>query len=116
MLVAASPCALAISVPLTVVAAIGAASKHGVLVKGGAALEELGRVRAVALDKTGTLTRNPPAVVDVAHRQRDHAASRCSTLAAALEARSEHPLARAILAAAADEPIARRRRRRSGHR
>ena len=60
VLVAASPCALAISVPLTVVAAIGAASRHGALVKGGAALEELGRIRAVALDKTGTLTRNRP--------------------------------------------------------
>ncbi|WP_418163416.1 HAD-IC family P-type ATPase [Rhodococcus opacus] len=58
VLVAASPCALAIAVPLTVVAAIGASSRHGALIKGGAALEELGRIRVVALDKTGTLTRN----------------------------------------------------------
>ncbi|ACV07538.1 cadmium-translocating P-type ATPase [Kytococcus sedentarius] len=98
VLVAASPCALAISVPVTVVAAIGAASRIGALVKGGAALEALGRVRAVALDKTGTLTRNEPAVVEVATvtgRTREGVLD----IAAALEARSEHPLARAILAA-----------------
>ena len=98
VLVAASPCALAISVPVTVVAAVGAASKLGVLVKGGAALEALGAVRGVALDKTGTLTRNRPTVIDVAATG---AATREQVLdlAAALEARSEHPLARAILAA-----------------
>ncbi|MEH0826289.1 MULTISPECIES: heavy metal translocating P-type ATPase [unclassified Micromonospora] len=101
VLVAASPCALAISVPVTVVAAIGAASRIGALVKGGAALEALGRIRAVALDKTGTLTRNEPTVVDVATTD---TASRDQVLrvAAALESRSEHPLARAILAAAPD--------------
>ena len=64
VLVAAAPCAFAISVPVTVVAAIGAATRSGVLIKGGAALEALGSVRAVALDKTGTLTRNRPTVVD----------------------------------------------------
>lgn len=98
VLVAASPCALAISVPVTVVAAVGAASRLGVLVKGGAALEALGTVRTVALDKTGTLTRNAPAVVDIATApgvRRDQVLA----VAAALEARSEHPLARAVLAA-----------------
>jgi cation-transporting ATPase G len=96
VLVAASPCALAISVPLTVVAAVGAASRQGALVKGGAALEELGRIGTVALDKTGTLTRNAPEVVEVVGGDDVLAA------AAALEARSEHPLARAILDAAGD--------------
>ncbi|MBN6038293.1 cation-translocating P-type ATPase [Amycolatopsis sp. 195334CR] len=96
VLVAASPCALAISVPVAVVAAVGAASRSGVLVKGGAALEALGRVRGVALDKTGTLTANRPAVVEVVG---DPGVLRW---AAALEARSEHPLARAILDAASD--------------
>ena len=98
VLVAASPCALAISVPVTVVAAVGAASRLGVLVKGGAALEALGAVRTVALDKTGTLTRNKPAVVDVAAVPGVDRAQ-VLAVAAALEARSEHPLARAILAA-----------------
>ena len=99
VLVAASPCALAISVPVTVVAAVGAASRHGALVKGGAALEALGRVATVALDKTGTLTSNRPSVVEVvavAPATRE----RVLAVAAALEERSEHPLARAVLEAA----------------
>ena len=103
VLVAASPCALAISVPVTVVAAIGAASKLGVLVKGGAALEALGAVRTIALDKTGTLTANKPTVIEVATT---NGATREQVLdvAAGLEARSEHPLAAAILAAT-DGPV-----------
>ncbi|WP_137121292.1 heavy metal translocating P-type ATPase [Segeticoccus rhizosphaerae] len=104
VLVAASPCALAIAVPVTVVAAIGAASRIGVLIKGGAALEALGRVRAVALDKTGTLTRNVPVVVEVA-AVRGHDRAEVLRAAAALEARSEHPLSRAILAAV-PQPVA----------
>ncbi|TCN45486.1 cation-transporting ATPase G [Rhodococcus sp. SMB37] len=101
VLVAASPCALAIAIPVTVVAAIGAASKLGVLVKGGAALEALGRIRTVALDKTGTLTRNRPEVIDVATTG-DATRADVMNVAAALEARSEHPLATAILAAVDD--------------
>jgi len=96
VLVAAAPCAFAISVPVTVVAAIGAATRSGVLIKGGAALEALGRVRAVALDKTGTLTRNDPRVVDVATTGAV-SADEVLSLATALEERSEHPLARAIV-------------------
>jgi len=99
VLVAASPCALAISVPVTVVAAIGAASKLGLLVKGGAALEALGVVRTIALDKTGTLTANRPTVIEVAATA-GATGERVLSAAAALESRSEHPLAAAILAAA----------------
>lgn len=98
VLVAASPCALAISVPVTVTAAVGAASKIGVLIKGGGALETLGKIRTIALDKTGTLTQNKPIVIEVvtvATATRDQVLA----IAAGLEARSEHPLARAILAA-----------------
>ncbi|MFE2938817.1 heavy metal translocating P-type ATPase [Streptomyces sp. NPDC059255] len=105
VLVAASPCALAIAVPLTVVAAVGAAGRTGALVKGGLALEQLGTVRTVALDKTGTLTRNEPRVIDTltANGATDTQVLR---LAAALEARSEHPLAAAITAAADEVPEA----------
>lgn len=105
MIVAASPCALAISVPVTMVASIGATSRHGILVKGGAAMEMLGKVRTVALDKTGTLTRNRPAVIDAVATS-GHTRDEVLSLAAALEARSEHPLARAILAAADTVPSA----------
>ncbi|OZM70668.1 hypothetical protein CFN78_23575 [Amycolatopsis antarctica] len=101
VLVAAAPCALAISVPVTVIAAVGAASRLGVLVKGGAALETLGAVRTVALDKTGTLTRNSPAVTEIIAVD-GHSTDTVLAVAAALEARSEHPLAAAILAAAPD--------------
>lgn len=104
VLVAAAPCALALSVPVAVVAAIGAASKGGVLIKGGAAVEALGAVQIVAIDKTGTLTRNEPAVIEVVATQPgDGARSQVLAVAAALEARSEHPLAAAILAAAEDD-------------
>ena len=101
VLVAAAPCAFAISVPVTVVAAIGAATRSGVLIKGGAALEALAGVRSVALDKTGTLTRNRPQVIDVISANGIRP-DELLGVAAALERRSEHPLAQAILAAAAD--------------
>jgi cation-transporting ATPase G len=101
VLVAAAPCAFAISVPVTVVAAIGAATRSGVLIKGGAALEALAGVRAVALDKTGTLTRNRPQVIDMISANGTRP-DELLELAAALERRSEHPLAQAILAAAPD--------------
>ena len=100
VLVAAAPCAFALSVPVSVVAAIGSASRAGILVKGGAALEALATVRLVALDKTGTLTRNDPRVARVVPVT-GASADEVLRLAAGLESRSEHPLARAILAAAA---------------
>ena len=95
VLVAASPCALAISIPVTVVAAIGASSRHGALVKGGAALEELGRIRAVALDKTGTLTKGEPEVTDLIAEAISE--PELLGLVAAVEKESGHPLAAAIV-------------------
>ncbi len=99
VLVAASPCALAISVPVTVVSAIGAATKFGVVIKSGAAFERFGGIRHLAVDKTGTLTRNQPTVTRVLS-----AASTSPELvlewAASLEQHSTHPLAAAITTAA----------------
>lgn len=100
LLVAASPCALAIAVPVTVISGIGAASKFGVVIKSGQAFEEFGTIRTVVFDKTGTLTRNEPEVVRVETVTRTTEAE-VLALAAALEASSTHPLAEAITAAAA---------------
>jgi Cd2+/Zn2+-exporting ATPase len=99
MLIIACPCALVISTPVTVVSGIGAASRRGILLKGGAALEAAGRLKALAFDKTGTLTEGRPVLSrTVALDGRDEA--EVLALAAALERRSEHPLAHAILTAA----------------
>jgi Cd2+/Zn2+-exporting ATPase len=98
LLIIACPCALVISTPVTVVSGIGAASRRGILVKGGAALEAAGRLKALAFDKTGTLTEGRPVLSRVAPLDgRDE--TEVLALAAALERRSEHPLAHAILAA-----------------
>lgn len=101
VLVAAAPCAFAISVPVTVVAAIGAAARSGALIKGGAALEALDGISVVALDKTGTLTRNQPRVIEVVPAV-GFESSDVLRVAAALETDSLHPLAAAITAAAPD--------------
>ena len=98
VLVAASPCALAISVPITVVSGIGAGTKFGVVIKSGAAFEELGTVKTVVFDKTGTLTRNKPEVVSV-HVSERYSREQILALAAALESSSSHPLAEAVLQA-----------------
>jgi len=103
VLVAASPCALAIAVPVTVVSAIGAASTFGVIVKSGAAFERFGEVRHVAVDKTGTLTRNEPTVAGVVSTP-DATDDEVLGWAAGLECHSTHPLAAAIVQAAADAP------------
>jgi Cd2+/Zn2+-exporting ATPase len=105
-IVAAAPCALVMSIPITLVATLGTAARQGVLVKGGVYVEELARVKVVAMDKTGTLTRGEPEVTDVIDCRQPTADSQPGSadgvlrLAAALERRSEHPLARAIVRAA----------------
>ena len=114
VLVAASPCALAISVPLAVVAAIGAASKFGVIIKSGAVFERFGTVRHVAVDKTGTLTRNEPAVTAVLTAD-GVTEVQALAWAAALEQHSTHPLAAAITAAAPGVPAAAGVTEQAGH-
>ena len=99
LLIIACPCALVISTPVTVVSGIGAASRRGILIKGGAALEAAGRLKALALDKTGTLTEGRPVMSRVVALDGNGEAE-AVRIAAALERRSEHPLAHAILAAA----------------
>ena len=97
MLVIACPCALVISTPVTVVSGLTAAARRGILVKGGAYLEEGRRLRAVALDKTGTLTHGAPAVTDVIPLA-EVPEGELRRLAASLDAPSEHPVASAIVA------------------
>ncbi len=103
LLVIACPCALVISTPVSIVSGIARAARLGVLLKGGTYLEESGSLRVVAFDKTGTLTVGRPEVTDVIPLRRDGGTGRelspgeLLKLAAAIEARSEHPLAAAVL-------------------
>lgn len=123
LLVVACPCALVISTPVSIISAIANGARHGVLFKGGAYVEALSRVRCVALDKTGTLTLGAPIVLTVhasdcqqkmrLHRvdeeaEIDASCERCEevlALAYAVERYSEHPLARAIVAASEQQGL-----------
>ncbi|HWA08902.1 MAG TPA: cation-translocating P-type ATPase [Opitutaceae bacterium] len=104
LMVVASPCALVLSIPSAILAAIAWGARHGVLFRGGAAIERLADVRVVALDKTGTLTTGELAVVGTesfpAGRERE-----VLELACALEAKSQHPIARAIVRHAKAEGV-----------
>lgn len=105
-IVAAAPCALVISIPITLVAALGTAARKGVLIKGGLYVEKLARIQVIALDKTGTLTRGRPDVTDVipvAETRFDE--RRIVQLAASVERRSQHPLAAAIVRYAESQGI-----------
>ncbi|MDR5901847.1 heavy metal translocating P-type ATPase [Halomonas icarae] len=97
LLLIACPCALVISTPAAIAAGLSAGARRGLLIKGGAVLEQLGKLRLVALDKTGTLTVGAPRVTDVADWTGEHGEHEVLRLAAAMEQDSSHPIARAIL-------------------
>ncbi len=104
ILVIACPCALVISTPVSIVAALASAARAGVLIKGGAYLEAAAHLNAIAMDKTGTITHGKPEVQEVIPLN-NHTRTELLERAAAMEAHSDHPLARAILRLAEKERI-----------
>jgi len=96
LLVIACPCALVISTPVTIVSGLASAARHGILIKGGVYLEQGRRLRALAVDKTGTLTFGKPRLTDVVSLQAGADQQALLQLAVSLAARSDHPVSRAI--------------------
>lgn len=117
LLLIGCPCALVISTPAAITSGLAAATRRGALIKGGAALEQLGRVQTIAFDKTGTLTEGKPTVTDVLPAN-GISEQQLLALAAAVEAGSHHPLAQAIISRAEENgeaiPLAENRRALAG--
>ena len=106
LLVAASPCALALGTPATILAGVAQAARNGVLIKGGAHLENLGRLIAIAFDKTGTVTHGKPEVTDiVVFPASGWNEADLLSLAAGAESRSAHPLAQAVVRSAQTQGV-----------
>ena len=105
VLVIACPCAMGLATPTSLMVATGRGAQLGVLIKNGAALEQAGRITALAVDKTGTLTEGKPRLTDVLPFD-DRTEDRLLALALALETRSEHPLAHALLQAGEERGLA----------
>ena len=104
VLVISCPCALGLATPVAIMVGSGVGAKNGILFKTAASLEETGKTKVVALDKTGTITRGEPQVTDIVPAE-DVTAEELLRKAAALEAKSEHPLARAVMAYARQQKI-----------
>ncbi len=96
ILVIACPCALVISTPVTIVSGLSAAASHGILVKGGSFLEIPAKLKAIAFDKTGTITKGKPVIQSIINISKEHSDNELLQLAAALEKGNNHPLAHAI--------------------
>lgn len=105
VLVVFCPCALVLATPTAIMAAIGQATRHGVLIKSGEALEKMGKVNMVAFDKTGTLTYGKPEVSDMISFDQNVNETELLILAASAEAKSEHPLGKAIVTYAREKGI-----------
>lgn len=105
VLVVFCPCALVLATPTAIMAAIGQATKHGVIIKSGEALEKMGRVDTVAFDKTGTLTVGMPAVSDCVVFADAYDGDTLLAVTAAAESKSEHPLGKAIVSAAREKEM-----------
>jgi Cd2+/Zn2+-exporting ATPase len=104
LLVIGCPCALVISTPVSIVAALAAAARHGILIKGGVYVETPARLRAIAFDKTGTLTEGHPSVADVISLNGGTEAQ-VLRIASSIESQSDHPLARAIISYARERGV-----------
>lgn len=105
VLVVFCPCALVLATPTAIMAAIGQATKHGVIIKSGEALENMGKVDTIAFDKTGTLTFGRLEVSDVVPFQKGLTADELLTMVASAESMSEHPLGKAIVAHAKEKGL-----------